>query len=176
MRSVWIAILLWAAAGAAAQTPLQAPDLTLQDTSGASQSLASYRGKIVILNFWATWCLPCKDEMPIFVDVANRYGDRGLAVLAASLDDDRTRKFIPQFARSHKMKFPILAGADAQTMKQFGLQEIAPSTVFIDRDGTIVFRIIGEARRNDVLDRVQWLVGAREGERPAAVVDRSKKR
>jgi hypothetical protein len=74
------------------------------------------------------------------------------------------------------MKFPILTGADAQTMKQFGLEEIAPSTVFIDRDGTIVFRIIGEARRNDVLDRVQWLLGAREGERPAAVVDRSKKR
>jgi peroxiredoxin len=168
-------LLLLFACAATAQTTATAPTLSLSDTSGSSQSLADYRGKIVVLNFWATWCVPCKDEMPIFVDVAHRYADRSLVVLAASLDDERTRKYIPQFARSYKMKFPILTGADAGSMRQFGLDEIVPSTVFVDRDGTVAARIIGQAKRKDVMERIEWLLGTRDGKAPPAVLDHAKR-
>src|SRR6266550_7088411 len=72
------------------------PALALRDITGAEHSLEEYRGKIVVLNFWATWCLPCKYEMPLLVNLQNRYPDR-IVVVGASLDDKETQKRIPKF-------------------------------------------------------------------------------
>ncbi len=77
-------VLLFAAT---AFRPAQ-PQLSLKDMQGQSHSLSEYKGKVVVLNFWATWCVPCKQEMPIFVDVSRKYRDRGVVVVAASLDDN----------------------------------------------------------------------------------------
>src|SRR5215475_5145355 len=108
-RQCWLlaaALLSFLPAQAAEQ-----PELSLKDTHGTTHSIAEYRGKIVILNFWATWCIPCKDEIPIFREVDKRYREKGVVVLAASLDDEKTKKYINQFTRSYKMNFPILVEA-----------------------------------------------------------------
>jgi peroxiredoxin len=152
------------------------PELTLKDSQGTVRSLADYRGKIVLLNFWATWCIPCKEEMPIFSEVDKRYREQGVAVLAASVDDPRTKKYIKQFARSYRMNFPILVDASPEDMKRVGLGEAVPSTLFVDRDGTVAGRILGQAGKKDILSRIEWLLGERRGQPPEFETDNLKKR
>ena len=152
------------------------PELSLKDMQGVTRSIEDYRGKIVIVNFWATWCIPCKEEMPIFSEVDKRYRDRGVVVLAASLDEQKTKKYINQFARSYKMNFPILIDATPDDMKRVGLEEMVPSTLFLDRDGTVAGKILGQAAKKDVLPRVEWLLGDRQGEPPQALTDNTKTR
>lgn len=145
------------------------PQLELKDAQGNVHHLADYQGKIVVLNFWATWCVPCKAEMPIFVDVSKKYRDRGVVVLAASLDDETTRKYVTQFARAFKMDFPILLDASTDTMREVGLGDAIPSTLFLDADGNVAGKIQGQARRKDVLHRIEWLLGNHEGKAPESV-------
>ena len=153
MKYLAIALLL----AAIGSRPLQ-PELSLSDTQGSHHSLSDYRGKIVVLNFWATWCVGCKQEMPIFVDVHKKYGDRGVVVLAASVDDESTKKYVPQFMRSYKMDFPVLLDANAGIMHDVGLGDALHSTVFLDAEGNVVGMITGAAKRKDVLERVEKLL------------------
>ena len=137
--------------------PVQ-PELSLNDTQGKHHSLSDYRGKIVVLNFWATWCVGCKQEMPVFIDVYKKYRDRGVIVLAASVDDESTKKYVPQYMRSYKMDFPVLLDANAGIMHDIGLGDALPSTVFLDVEGNVVGTIAGTAKRKDVLERVEKLL------------------
>ncbi|HEY6249529.1 MAG TPA: TlpA disulfide reductase family protein [Candidatus Angelobacter sp.] len=148
-----------------------APNLELKDAQGNVHHLAQYRGKIVVLNFWATWCVPCKTEMPIFVDVYKKYRDRGVVVLAASMDDESTRRYVSQYAHVYKMEFPILVDASSDTMHALGLGEGLPSTVFFDSNGDVVGKILGQAQKKDVLKRIEWLLGNHEGQPPQPVTD-----
>ena len=149
----------------------QAPPFELTDHAGQLQRLEDYRGKVVVLNFWATWCVPCTTEMPIFVDIQKRYGGQGVVVLAASFDDEETKGNIPEFARKTGMNFPVLMGTTLDHLELFGLALSLPGTVFVDREGRIFSRILGEATKGDVVDRVEWLLGRRQGEEPAALLD-----
>src|SRR5258708_830467 len=94
-------------------TAKEAPkaELTLKDAAGRKVSLRDYRGKIVILNFWATWCGPCNEEMPMIVELEREYRDRGIVFLAASLDDSKTKSQIPAFIDKHQLSFPVWYGA-----------------------------------------------------------------
>jgi thiol-disulfide isomerase/thioredoxin len=145
------------------------PALALRDISGAEHSLEEYRGKVVVLNFWATWCLPCKYEMPLLVDLQNRYPDR-IVVVGASLDDKETQKRIPKFVAKHKVQFPVWAGADTATLARFGLGTSLPATAFIDRDGSVIGRVLGELKKHDLLPRVEWMLSERAGPPPKALV------
>ena len=174
LKPWWILILLLSSA--ALMPAADRPALTLKDMQGVTHSIEDYRGKLVVVNFWATWCIPCKEEMPIFTEVDKRYRERGVVVLAASLDEQRTKKYINQFARSYKMTFPILVDATTEDMKHVGLGEMVPSTLFLDRDGSVAGKILGQATKKDVLPRVEWLLGERQGEPPQAVTDNTKKR
>jgi len=153
MKYLAIALLL----AAMGPSPVR-PEISLNDAQGKHHSLADYRGKIVVLNFWATWCVGCKQEMPIFVDVYKKYRDRGVIVLAASVDDESTKKYIPQFMRSYKMDFPVLLDASAGIMHDVDLGDALPSTVFLDAEGNVVGTISGTAKRKDVLERVEKLL------------------
>ena len=153
MKYLSIGLLLLAMGSGPAQ-----PELSLNDTQGKHHSLIEYRGKIVVLNFWATWCVGCKQEMPIFVDVSKKFRDRGVIVLAASVDDESTKKYIPQFMRSYKMDFPVLLDANADMMHEIGLGDALPSTVFLDAEGNVVGKIAGAAKKKDVLERVEKLL------------------
>jgi peroxiredoxin len=147
------------------------PNVELRDTQGNIHNLTQYRGKIVVLNFWATWCVACKTEMPIFVDLHKKYRDRGVVVLAASIDDESTRRYVSQYAHVYKMEFPILMDASTAIMHQLGLGDGLPSTVFFDSDGNIVGKILGQVQKKDVLRRIEWLLGNRQGQPPQAMVD-----
>jgi len=148
-----------------------APALELPDHTGQLRRLEDYRGQIVVLNFWATWCGPCAFEMPIFVDAQKRFGSNGVVVLAASLDEEETKANIPEFMRKYKINFPVLVGATADHLKLFGMGEALPGTVFLNRQGQIVARILGEAKKGQVFDRVEWFLGLGGRKPPPALLD-----
>jgi thiol-disulfide isomerase/thioredoxin len=162
-------LLLLAAALPAAEPP--AATLELADLAGQTHRLQDYRGKIVVLNFWASWCPECRHEMPMLVTIAERYGARGVQVIAASADDEDTRKNIPSFAGEMKIRFPIWVGAAIADMKRLGLGGVLPATAILDRDGRIVARLVGEFQAGEVEQRLDWLLGNRATPAPPALVD-----
>jgi thiol-disulfide isomerase/thioredoxin len=159
---------LLAFCGAARTQPT--PNLTLTNLEGKAHALAEYHGKIVVLNFWATWCLPCRDEMPMLNKLAPKYDEKSVAFLAASLDDTQTQPKIARFLKKKKIELPVFTGATPQTLKQFSLGEIVPATLILDRDGTVAFRIEGEASKKDISSRVDWLLSERSGKQPKALI------
>jgi thiol-disulfide isomerase/thioredoxin len=126
------------AAQAAANVVGTRPELELRDLSGVAQSLAGLRGRVVVLNFWATWCEPCRREMPDLAAVQNDYAALGVQVVGASADAAEDRAKVLQFIRETKINFPVWTGATAQLMPRFGLAPVLPGTVVLDREGRIV--------------------------------------
>jgi thiol-disulfide isomerase/thioredoxin len=145
--------------------------LNLKDLSGKEQSLGAQTGKIVVLNFWATWCVPCREEMPLLVALQNRYAARGVQVIAASADDESTREAVPEFSRRLKLNFPVWLGATVEDMQRLGLGDALPATALIDRDGRIVGRIIGIFNKAEVTNRIEWLLGDRQTPAPPPLVN-----
>jgi thiol-disulfide isomerase/thioredoxin len=167
----WFAVvLLMGLCGAAWTRAAAAPDFTLADLDGKTHSLAEYRGKIVVLNFWATWCMPCREEMPMLSKLAPKYEEKGVAFLAASIDDAQTQPKIARFLQKKKITLPVFTGATPETLKQFNLGEIVPATLILDRDGTPAFRIEGEASKKDISSRLDWLLSERSGKPPKALI------
>ena len=146
--------------------------LTLQGLSGNPQSLEHYRGQIVVLNFWATWCVPCREEMPIFVRAREHYQARDVEVIGASADDASTGDHIEPFINEYEINFPIWLGATIRDMERLGLGATLPATAFIDRDGRVVARILGPIEEHELIGRIDWLLGDRTGEPPRPLVNR----
>lgn len=117
-----------------------APDFTLAQLDGRPLQLSSYRGKVVLLDFWATWCVPCRGETPHLVELQQKYGDRGLQVIGVSMDDspDPVRDFYQQF----HMNYPVVMG-NAKTGELYGGVLGLPIAFLIDRDGRIYKKHIG---------------------------------
>lgn len=134
-------------AGVCTAKPKAAPlDFTVKDMHGKDVRLADYKGKVVMLNFWATWCGPCKVEIPMFTDLQQKYQSQGLAFLGISVDDAPEQ--LREFAQEYKMNYPVLVGNgrdDVQTA--FGPMFGIPITLLIARDGTICTRYLGPRPR-----------------------------
>jgi peroxiredoxin len=126
-----------------------APEFSLSDLEGKAVRLSDLRGKVVLLDFWATWCEPCKDEIPQFVGLQDRYRDQGLVVLGVSMDDspDPVKKFYAQY----KMNYPVVMGT-AKTGDDYGGILGLPIAFVLDRRGAIITRHIG-ATKPEVFDR-----------------------
>ncbi len=164
------------AAAAAPELGGDAPALALRDLSGQEQALASYKGKIVVLNFWATWCIPCRKEMPAFVKVQNEYAAWGVQVVAASADTEETQGQVVKFVRDQKLSFPVLMGATTDQMLAFGLGSELPGTVILDRDGKIVARYRGMVKEADLKKEIDALLAKQQaalGEGPIAKASKS---
>jgi len=157
------------------QSNASAQSLTLKDLKGQEQSLGQHRGKIVVLNFWATWCIPCREEMPMLVGLQQRYKAQGIEVIGVSADEASTRKAIPSFARKQKIEFPIWIGGTTTDMQRLGLGEALPATAIIDRDGQIVGRILGPVEKDDLEKRIQWLLGDRQSPAPQPIANNIEK-
>ncbi|MFN2493158.1 MAG: TlpA disulfide reductase family protein, partial [Pyrinomonadaceae bacterium] len=106
-------------------------DLTLKDPFGTSQGLSSLKGRIVILNFWATYCIPCRKEMPDLAAIQNEYAALGVQVVGVSTDEAGDRAKVLQFVKETKVNFPIWMGATTADMMRFGLGGALPGTVVI---------------------------------------------
>lgn len=145
------------------------PEVKLIDLKGRPQSLSQYRGKIVVLNFWATWCTSCREELPMLAEEQDRYASRGVLVVGASVDDATTVKHVPGFWKKEKVKFPVWVGATADDLEKLGLGEAVPATAFFDRDGNLVGRVLGVLRRDDLERRIEWLLGNQKGDPPEPV-------
>lgn len=121
----------------------QMVDLKLKDLSGVEQSLQSFKGRIVILNFWATYCIPCRKEMPDLAALQNEFAPFGVQVIGVSTDDFEDRAKVLQFVRETKVNFPIWVGGTTEHMMKFGLGGALPGTVVIDREGNVFKSISG---------------------------------
>jgi peroxiredoxin len=120
----------------------RAPDFTLKDIRGKDVRLTDYKGKVVLVNFWATWCGPCKYEIPMFVDLQQRYGNQGLAFLGISVDDPLDA--LTPFVNQYKMNYPVLIGLGREDVQEaYGPMFGIPVTVVVGRDGTICTRYFG---------------------------------
>jgi peroxiredoxin len=130
-----------------------APDFALTSLDGKTLKLSDYRGKAVLLNFWATWCEPCKIEMPWFVDLQKKYGPQGLQVLGVAMDD-APAKDISDFAQKMSVNYPIVIGKE-EVGTQYGGVQYLPSTFYISRDGKIIDRVFGLVSRSEIENNVQ---------------------
>ena len=127
--------------GNAATHPF-APDFSVNDLSGHTLELSHYGGKVVLLNFWATWCAPCRSEIPRLVDLQNKYGREGLQIVGISLDDDP--RPVHAFDQQLRMNYPVAIG-DASLAEQYGGVLGLPVSFLIGRDGRIYAKHEGEA-------------------------------
>ena len=170
--------LLVAALTIASATPASAmaagdekpASLTLKDLQGNKAKLSQWRGKIVVLNLWATWCGPCNVEMPLLVKAAQSYAGKNVVVVGVSVDDEQSQKKIPDFLASHQISYPILVGATDDDMKHLHLGGSVPSTAFIDADGVIRARIEGQIRPGELEERIDWLLSNKQGNAPEPLV------
>ncbi len=131
-----------------------APEFSLKDVTGASVKLSDYRGKVVLLNFWATWCGPCKIEIPWFIDFEQSYKDRNFAVLGISLDDDGWESVKP-YIEQRKINYRVMIGTE-ELEHQYGGVDALPTTFIIDREGRIAVVHVGLVSKteyqNDILN------------------------
>jgi len=135
-----------------------APDFTLQSLDGKTVRLSDYRGKGVLLNFWATWCGPCKIEMPWFVELQKQYGPEGLQILGVAMDDASPGE-IAAFAKEMGVNYPVLIGKEA-VADAYGGVEGLPYTFYIDRNGKLVDKIIGLRSRSEIEDDVKAILAS----------------
>ncbi|MGA3010099.1 MAG: TlpA disulfide reductase family protein [Terracidiphilus sp.] len=144
-----------------------APAFTLEDLSGKKVSLASYKGKALVINFWATWCAPCKLETPWLVELRNQYAEQGFEVLGVSADDlDRgdpqklseEKRAIARFVQEMHMPYPVLIDADSISKPYGGLDDL-PTSFFVDRDGTIVAAQVGLTSKDEIDRNIKKVLG-----------------
>ena len=124
-----------------------APDFTLKDANGASVKLSDYKGKVVLLDFWATWCGPCKIEIPWFIEFEQTYKDKGFAVVGVSMDEDGWSVVKP-YIQERKVNYRVLLGTEMLSQLYGGLDAL-PSTFLIDRTGRIASVHIGLSSGKD---------------------------
>ncbi len=150
LSGVWV-LLSPISALARVAGPRPVARLELRDLSGKSRSIQELRGKVVLVNFWATWCGPCVNELPVLAELAERYRADGLVIVAASVDEPATRGAVEDFARKRGKGLEVWIGADNADMAALGLDgDSVPATVLLDRSGGIAKRMQGGVSRGEL--------------------------
>jgi len=133
-----------------------APEFTLKDANGSAVKLSDYRGKVVLLNFWATWCGPCKIEIPWFMEFEQQYKNQGFEVLGIAMDDDGWAAVKPYIAE-HKMNYRVVLGDDAVANLYGGIDSL-PTTFVINREGKVVDTHVGLIGKDDYISEIKSLL------------------
>ncbi|MGA8730729.1 MAG: TlpA disulfide reductase family protein [Terracidiphilus sp.] len=147
-----------------------APDFTLPDLNGKKVSLASYKGKAVLINFWATWCGPCKIETPWLVELNNQYAPQGLEIVGISTEGDDLKKgdkegwatdkaAIEKFVQQEKVPYTVLMDGDSISNPYGGVEEL-PTSFFVDRNGTVVAAQLGLTSKEDIESNIKKALSA----------------
>jgi thiol-disulfide isomerase/thioredoxin len=158
-------LALWFAVSPASvpQEKKVAPQLRLKDLNGRTVRLSDYHGKVVLVNFWATWCPPCRAEMPDLVKLQRQYGKDGLQIIGVTYPPEQKAR-VRRFASSLKVNYPIVLGT-SQIKAQFSSEETLPLTVVIDREGKVSEIISGILLREEFDEKIKPLLTQKtEGE------------
>lgn len=134
----------------------RAPDFTLKDLTGRDVHLSNFRGQVVVLNFWATWCQPCRIEIPWFNEIYDHYHDKGVVLLGISMDDGGAKDVEP-FLKEMPIHYPILIGTEEMAEKYGGIFGI-PTTIIIGRDGTIATKHLGLTDKDEIENGIKRLL------------------
>jgi peroxiredoxin len=138
------------------ENPRTAADFKLRDATGVDVRLSDYKGKVVLLNFWATWCSPCKAEIPWFENFQRTYANQGFAVIGISMDEDGWKAVRP-YMEATRINYRIAIGDNALAQKYGGVESL-PETLLIDRDGRIASRHIGIVSKSDYESEIVQLL------------------
>lgn len=139
-----------------------APEITLKDLDGKDLSLSEYKGKVVLVNFWATWCEPCQVEIPWLIEIQQKYAAKGFTVLGIAMDEEGAKVVTPWVSKERfdvngaksQMNYPIVIGTDAAADKFGGLLGY-PTSVLITRDGKIIKRITGIISSEEITKSIE---------------------
>jgi cytochrome c biogenesis protein CcmG/thiol:disulfide interchange protein DsbE len=138
-----------------------APDFTLKDAGGKPVKLSDFKGKVVLLNFWATWCGPCKIEIPWFIEFEQTYRDKGLVVLGVAMDEEGWEAVKPYMEHS-KINYRMVIGDDATAQRYGGVDQL-PTTFLIDREGRTAAVHVGLVSKKDYVNDITQLLGGLAG-------------
>jgi peroxiredoxin len=145
------------AQGCSPDAPKANMDFTLKDMHGKDVKLSSLKGQVVLINFWATWCGPCRLEIPWFVDLQGKYRDQGFRVVGVSVDDP-PEAMVP-FAKQFKINYPLVVGQDREDVQNaFGPIFAVPITVIIGRDGKVCVKHIGPVTKEQFESEIKSLL------------------
>ena len=164
MRTILLAsLLVGMSASAGGQTAAnqqtdnqQAPSFTLKDIRGRHARLSDYKGKVLLINFWATWCAPCQAEMPALVELQKEYQARGLQIIGVTYPPER-RSAVRRVMRRFKLNYAMLFGTRLMT-DAYDIGEVLPVTIVVDRNGKIRERILGMLEPEDFKEKVAPLL------------------
>ncbi len=134
-----------------------APDFALKDSTGKTVKLSDFRGKVVLLNFWATWCGPCKMEIPWFMEFEQKHKDQGLVILGVAMDDDGWDVVKPYLER-YRVNYRVVMGTP-EVADLYGGVESLPTTFLLDREGRVARMHIGLVSKKDYQDDIDQLLG-----------------
>lgn len=137
-------------------TRKMAPDFTLKDSDSRSVKLSDYKGKVVLLNFWETWCAPCRIEIPWFIEFEQQYKDRGFAILGVALDGDGW-KVVRPYMQEKRINYRILLG-NPETAQLYGGVDALPTTFVVDREGRIASTHVGLISKDDYKKEIEQLL------------------
>ncbi len=141
------------AAASLSFTGQSAPDFALQSLEGKTVHLSDFHGKAVVLNFWATWCQPCKIEMPWFEKLQKQYEPQGLQIIGVAMDD-ASKEEIVKFAAHVRVSYPVLLGKE-EVGNAYGGVQFLPATFYISRDGKVVDKVFGLKGRAEIEDNIK---------------------
>jgi thiol-disulfide isomerase/thioredoxin len=144
------------AGAAATSTTIPAPDFSLPDLEGNRVELAQFKGKVLVIDFWATWCPPCRDAIPELIAMKKKYGPRGFDIVGISMDENPAR-VVPPFIEHYGINYPVVM-ADAQVSSDFGGIVGLPTTFIVDRGGNIAERYIGYVDLRVIEEAVEGLL------------------
>ncbi|MGA7106594.1 MAG: TlpA disulfide reductase family protein [Terracidiphilus sp.] len=147
----------------------RAPNLEFKDVSGKTQKIADLRGAITVVNFWATWCGPCREELPMLSRLEKEYGPRRVRFIAISADEARGRKNVDKFLSANPIEMDVWLGASLATLDRAELGNELPATMILDEQGEVVARILGQAREEDLRRPLDWMLAGKTGLAPQAV-------